>query len=111
MKDRSSFGFVLWKTTKRVLFPIALLDLLLFAITTRQRGLPSAWATLNELAFPEIVLWLAITFAIFVERRVNNQFAALRDEIEELKERISHLETRADDYPATPRSRINSDVR
>jgi len=97
MNDRSSFGFVLWRTTRLVLIPIAVFDFLLFAITALQHGIPAASAQIAALAFPEIALWLAITFAIFVERRVNTQFAATRDEIEELKERISRLETREHD--------------
>jgi len=97
MNDRSSFPFFFWKTTRLVLIPLAVLDLLIFAVTALQHGMPTAWATLNQLAFPEIVLWLAITFAAFLQRGVNNRFTALQDEIEELKERISRLETRTDD--------------
>ena len=41
----------------------------------------------------EIGVWLLIAFAMFVERRMSSRFTAVQDEIEELKERISHLET------------------
>jgi hypothetical protein len=93
MKDRSSFGFFLSKTTTLVLFPLAVLTLLLFAITTMQHGVAAARVQLAQLLFPELILWLAITFAMFLERRVSTRFTAMQDEIEELKERISHLET------------------
>jgi hypothetical protein len=93
MKDRSSFGFFLWRATKMALIPIAVLDLLLFAITALQHGIPAAWSDIKQLAIPELGVWLVIAFAMFFERRMSSRFTAVQDEIEELKERISHLET------------------
>ena len=96
MTDRSSFPFSLWRATKLVLIPLAVLGLLLFAVTSTQRGLSAARLQIEQLAFPEIALWLLIACVMFLQRRVNRRFTALQDEIEELKERISHLETHAD---------------
>ena len=93
MKDRSSFAFFLSKTTKMVLIPFAVLDVLIFGITTMQHGIPAAWSELKQLAVPEIGVWLIIAVAMLLERRVNTRFTAVQDELEELKERISHLET------------------
>jgi hypothetical protein len=93
MKDRSSFGFFLWRATKLALIPIAVLDLLLFAITALQHGIPAAWSDIKQLAIPELGVWLVIAFAMLLERRVSTRFTAVQDEIEDLKERISHLET------------------
>ena len=93
MKDRSSFGFFLWRATKLALIPIAVLDLLLFAITALQHGIPAAWSDIKQLAIPELGVWLVIAFAMLLERRVSTRFTAVHDEIEDLKERISHLET------------------
>jgi len=93
MNDRSSLGFYLLKTTKLVLVPFAVLDVLIFAIVTMQHGLPAAWNELQQLAVPEVIVWILTAFAMFAERRVSNRFAAVQDEIEELKERISQLET------------------
>lgn len=93
MNDRSSFAFFLSKTTKMVLIPFAVLDVLIFAITTMQHGLPAAWTEIKQLAVPEIGVWLIIALAMLLERRVSNRFTAVQDEIEELKERISQLET------------------
>src|SRR6201992_3824664 len=39
MKDRSSFAFFLSRTTKMVLIPFVVLDVLLFAITALQHGI------------------------------------------------------------------------
>lgn len=96
MNDRSSFAFFLSKTTKMVLIPLAVLDVLIFAITAIQHGLPAAWSELKQLAVPEICVWLVVALVMLLERRVSNRFTAVQDEIEELKERISHLETHAD---------------
>ena len=60
MKDRSSFAFFLWKATKLVLIPLAVLDALLFGVTTLQHGLLMAWLQIEQLVFPEILLWLAL---------------------------------------------------
>jgi hypothetical protein len=96
MKDRSSFPFLLWKATKLVLIPLAVLDVLLFAVTWSQHGLPTARLQIEQLAFPEIIVWLAMALLMFLQRGVNSRFTAMQDEIEELKERISHLETHVD---------------
>ena len=76
-----------------VLIPFVVLDVLLFAITMLQHGIPSAWSVIKQLALPELGVWLIIALAMLLERRVSNRFTAVQDEIEELKERISHLET------------------
>ena len=93
MKDRSSFAFFLSKTTKMVLIPFVVLDALIFAFTTMQHGIPAAWTEIKQLAVPELGVWFIITLAMLLERRVSTRFTAVQDEIEELKERISHLET------------------
>ena len=76
-----------------VLIPFVVLDVLLFAITALQHGISAAWNGVKQLAIPEIGVWLIIALAMLLERRVSNRFTAVQDEIEELKERISHLET------------------
>ena len=80
-----------------VLIPLVVLDVLIFGITTMQHGAPAAWSELKQLAVPELGVWLVIALVMLLERRVSNRFTAVQDEIEELKERISHLETRVDD--------------
>ena len=96
MKDRSSFAFFLLKTTKLVLIPVALLDVLFFGISALQHGLFAAWHEIKQLLIPEIGLWLVVAFAMFLDRRVHRGFTAVQDEIEELKERVSRLETHVD---------------
>lgn len=96
MKDRSSLSFSLWKTTKLVLIPFAVLDIVIFVISTMQHGFSVAWTDIKQLAVPELGVWLVITFAMLLERRINTRFTAVQEELEELKERISHLETRGD---------------
>ena len=76
-----------------VLIPFVVLDVLLFAITTMQHGIPAAWTEIKQLAVPELSVWLIIALAMLLERRVSTRFTAVQDEIEELKEQISHLET------------------
>ncbi len=90
---RTSVGFFLRKTAVVILLPFAAVDAALFWVTAYQQGMRVAGIFIAELATAEIALWLAAAITRYVQRSTSDRFRAMQDEIEELKERISMLET------------------
>jgi hypothetical protein len=91
---RTSFTFFLGRAVSAVVIPFAVLDAVVFGINAYQHDVATALAQVKELAVLEAGLWLMLAFVMFVQRSTNDRFSVMQDEIEELKERISHLETR-----------------
>lgn len=77
-----------------MLSPVVALDALVFAVRAYQQGLSVASTEVAEIAVIEVGVWVLVACVIYTQRLTNARFAALQDEIEDLKERISQLETR-----------------
>lgn len=96
---RTSFTFSLRKAAQAVLSPFVALDAVVFWVRAYQQGMTLAWRELGEIALVELGAWVLVAFVIYVQRSTNDRFGAMQDEIAELKERISLLETRDEPNP------------
>jgi len=91
---RTSFRFFLVKAAKVVVIPFVVLDVVAFLGSVHENGFAVAWADLGKLVVLEILLWPALAMLMYRRRAMDDRFSAMQDEIEELKERISRVETR-----------------
>jgi hypothetical protein len=90
---RTSFTFALRKAARAVLSPFVALDAVVFAIRALQQDVSLAWTEVWQIAIVEAGVWVLVACLIYVQRLTNDRFGAMQDEIEDLKERMSVLET------------------
>lgn len=91
---RNSFTFSLRKAGQAVLSPFVALDAVVFVVRAYQQDVSLAWREVWEIAIVEVGVWVLVACAMYMQRLTNARLAVMQDEIEDLKERISQLETR-----------------